>query len=355
MEFVWPFIPGPIQGSPAEANRILASYNPKWKLQEFQNHISWKLFVWQSRRRKTIFFLQTPYIDDHYSELTKQLFEKCRNAYINYGVNIERGETVALNLGVFKRFSPLLVANLSERQKFLDLGIDPSSLVVTGMPGPFEVHSRCFSSAPQRKTPKEQRRVLLWAPHWITEWTTWGSVLPELLSIAKAHPELKVVVRAHPFLTAVTKKLLPKEYRSAADDSQASLNLMAEFLSLENVSLSSFNMVDDCIRSDWLLTDGVSIIAYWAATGKHLAITRSVKSPAFSEESDSITAHSQLIDTGQKGQVQRWIMERLENAAHSPASDLPNVDLIAGSTQYFIPGNSPGKIVSDWLRLKLID
>lgn len=347
VEFVWPWIPGPIQGSPKEAARLLKSYNSNWELRMFKNVLDWKLYFWIRRFRNPLNFAHTPYIQDHYSIETQAFLSEAGPAYINYGINLEKSEATGFDLEAFTNFSPLLVANHSEAQKFLNRGVKKQNLVVTGMPGPFEVYRR--STQPFARGKEPPTAVFLWAPHWIAEWSTWEKVLPEILRFAKANRDVKIIVRAHPFLTAITTKKLPKEYRSSIGQSQQSVEMIYELLNLGNVSQSRTNMVEDCLRADWLLTDGVSIIAYWAATGKPLAISRKAGSPVFSKAFDLIGKNSSMIDTDRPHKIQEWLYERVKNHHYLISSELKNADLVAGSQYYYYEESSPGRIFAEWL------
>ena len=65
-----------------------------------------------------------------------------------------------------------------------------------------------------------------------------------------------------------------------ADDSPY-LDLFQKLLSLSNVRLSRDSLPNDILSSDALLTEGVSIIGYWASTGKPMAVYRDENSPEF--------------------------------------------------------------------------
>lgn len=65
--------------------------------------------------------------------------------------------------------------------------------------------------------------------------------------------------------------------------SDISRNLL-ELLNYENVELSSKTLIVDVIRSTHLITEGVSIIAYWATTGKPILVVRDSNTPQFNDE-----------------------------------------------------------------------
>lgn len=348
VEFIWPFYAGPLQGSPENANRLLKLHNQAWNLRSFKSRLRWGMFLLYSKFREYKFFAQTPYIDDHYHPRTAKLFSHRSIGYLNYGINLEASNPVNFDLEIFKQFSPMLVANQFENAIFIARGAKSPNLVVTGMPGPYEVFLQNQTRVLYQLSGKPV--TLLWAPHWNREWSTWERVLPELLRFAKEKPEVRVLIRAHPLLMQISGRTLPKGYLLSEATSERISEELNELLSQSNVQISGGTMVSDCLESDWLLTDGISIIAYWAATGRPLAVTRKLQSPEFSGFGRRLLNYAQIIDMERPGQVFEWLSRRATIIGQDADSQSGDQGLVSEAKHYFHDGMSPGKIFADWLR-----
>jgi hypothetical protein len=55
-------------------------------------------------------------------------------------------------------------------------------------------------------------------------------------------------------------------------------------------------MIEDVMRSDFLITEGVSIIGYWAATGKPLVVLRDADSPTFNDDGNKLLSGIEQIE-----------------------------------------------------------
>ena len=108
-------------------------------------------------------------------------------------------------------------------------------------------------------------------------------------------------------------------------------------------------MVEDCIRADFCVTDGVSIIAYWAATGNPLAILRDTHSPDMSIQFEDINAAVDTIPVGTSGTLAAW----LDAFALDPKRGLDfetQAQLIKGALNFFSGNREPGQLFSDWIK-----
>jgi hypothetical protein len=348
VEFIWPWYAGPLQGIPENANSLIKLHNKAWNLRSFKSWLRWEMFILSSKVREYKFFAQTPYIDDHYHPRTVKLFGQRSIGYLNYGINLEASNPVNFDLEIFKQFSPMLVANHVENDIFIAKGAKSRNLVVTGMPGPFEVFLQNKARVPNHVSGKQD--TLLWAPHWNREWSTWELVLPELLRFSRQFRDVRVLIRAHPLLTQISGRTLPRGYMLSDAKSEKTSEQLKELLGQSNVQISGGTMVSDCLESDWLLTDGISILAYWAATGRPFAVTRKLESPEFSGFGRKLLNYAQIIDTERPGQVFEWLSERATNPVQGAESESGDQGLVSEAKHYFQDGMSPGRIFADWLR-----
>ena len=348
VEFIWPWHEGPLQGSPEKASRLLKLHNQSWNLRRFRSSLSWGMFALFSKVLKYKFFIQTPYLEDHYHPRTTQLFSGKTIGYINYGVNLEARMSTNFDLEIFQQFSPMLLANREEFEEFIARGAVPANLVVTGMPGPYEVFLQSQGADLAQKA--GTRPTLLWAPHWIQDWATWEEVIPELLNFALAFEDIRILIRAHPLLTDISHKKLPDGYTKFEAKLEYTRKNLDKLLSLRNVEVSDGTMVNDCLQSDWLLTDGISIIAYWASTGRPFAVTRKPDSPEFSEPGRRLVGHSETIYVNRPGQTFDWLSKKAKQLRSVGEGGIRDQGMISEAKNWFSEGESPGSIFATWLQ-----
>jgi hypothetical protein len=144
------------------------------------------------------------------------------------------------------------------------------------------------------------RPRLLWAPHWSKDWLNgtqgfaqWRKTVGVILDFAYSNPLIDIVVRPHPILREVilasrfkSRLILNREALKAIDLESDSHDLddFSNLLSLQNVSMSDNTLLEDILRSSHLVTDGVSIIGYWATTGKPMLVVEGKEGSPFNED-----------------------------------------------------------------------
>lgn len=345
-EFWWPLHPGPVQGSYKKALASLQMFNPKWALKFFDSQKSWDRNVKRVLSRKHLVFAQTPYLEDHYSETSRILLLKNGPGYVGYGAWIFES-SLAFALEDYKNFYPFLVANEFELMEYERHGVSNENMLITGIPGPYEVFKRSkdlregVSRIESRHKPK-----LLWAPHWARGISTWESVLPTMVRFAKSNLEIDLIVRPHPMLTEFTDLELPAGYQVSSKVSQESQGLLNQLFTLENVELSSRTMADDCLRADWCVTEGVGIIAHWAATGKPLGVLRWEHSPEFYRSYQALRSAASLINVDRLENLDAWLEH--QKTTFDPHSC--SADLVSASFNFYHPEREPGRIFADWVK-----
>jgi len=241
--------------------------------------------------RPAAVWVQTPY-PEHYPQWFWDTAAG-RVSYAGYGLTLSTWEQGLYGLDMYRTARWLITESEAVRAGYVRFGADPERVCLVGNPLLYMLREALVTSAP----PSTE---LLWAPHWTEDWfgrpgfSTWRETAPVIRDFAVANPESRIRLRPHPLLPAAIEN-------AAADDTGA--QVYRELAALPNVTVSSRRLVEDILDSAALVTDGVSIIAYWAATGRPMAITRDETVPPFNaagerfvELSDRTTSASQLRD-----------------------------------------------------------
>lgn len=349
--FLWPKDEGPIQGSIKVAIDLKSKWGFKGPIIQIKSGFQLKSLKKTILANNSVVFIQTPYLNDHYIKSSQVLLSGVRLGYLNYGVNLADTPEYHYGLEIYKDISLLLVANDFEEKQFTEKGVKPENILVSGIPVIHEIlyHSDNSNSAAAAAEAKAKAKAktlkLLWAPYWAGTWSNWEKALAQLYPIAMQYPQLEITVRAHPLLSPITARKVPKEYQTAKATHSDSESIFQQFLSLPNVKISKNTIIADCRSNDLLLTDGVSIIAFWAATGKQQGIIRRESSPNFSTQFREIEASAESINI-ESSQMQNWIKTNLE--LHS--RNMLNTNKLGPQSTWFSPNpNGPAKILQEWL------
>lgn len=248
-----------------------------------------------SANQPVAIFLQSPY-PEHYPEWFWQSGWHDRICFAGYGATLSTWDFGLYGLPTLHDCAWLLAESEFNRRKYVEHGNDGDRVVVAGNPLMYELRASLAELEPQG--PRTSRKTVLWAPHWTSSWfghprgfSRWREAVVPLLEFAKLHPEITVLARPHPLLLDRFVKLADDE--SLASDVEE--HALRQLLALDTVALSDRTFLDDILRSDALVTDGVSIIAYFAATGKPLAIMRDADSPPFNEVGELLCKMSDLL------------------------------------------------------------
>lgn len=347
LDFIWPFIEGPIQGSATNAIKMLKRFNPSLKLRTFNSKRKWEAFVNKLIDQRAVIFAQTPYVKDHYSIESQDLLEQTETAYVNYGVNLSH-DHYCYDLESYADFSAIFVANNYEYQRFRQNNIPEKQLLISGIPALFQIHKSQSKLIESRKLSNFPQ--VMWAPHWTGEWSTLENSVSEILGFFSENSDIKLLIRPHPLLGAITGKILPPGYQGTNEVSDYVINQFSQLVALKNVQISSSTLAEDCVNSDSLITDGISIIAFFAATGKPIAITRKHNSPDFSHQFNQFSKHVDFLDTNKKGTITSWL-EKQSKIEKLPFSRPKfNQELFEASSEFFEPERSPGQIAAEWIK-----
>ena len=262
-------------------------------------------------------FLQSPYLE-HYPEWFLSLQSEVKFAYAGYGISLSDYYEGQFNAPLIQLCKYLLAASPYEvmgYQKYLG----PDSFVFfTGNPLMYELRKILSDST---ATKGSFRARLLWAPHWSKDWlygkhgfAQWKKTVGAVLEFAHLNPLIEVVVRPHPILReAITASLLENRLLKNREalksiDLESDVHELDDFvklINLPNVIMSTNTLVEDVLRSSHLITDGVSIIGYWAATGKPMLIVDSEEGSPFNEDGKLIMAISDQAVSSEE--ITNWL------------------------------------------------
>lgn len=252
-------------------------------------------------------FLQSIY-PEHYPEWFWAMSAQSRLCFAGYGAILDTWEWGHYQLPPLKSCAWLLAETEFVRDKYVEHGNDPSRVVVTGNPLMYELRRR-LSGADERPSPG---RTILWAPHWSRTWfeykrgySRWEEAVHAVLQVAKDVASVDFVVRPHPLFLRQLSQGRADEGATNPDEYTKAFH---ELLQLDNVSLSTSGFLDDILRSDALLTDGIGIIAYFAATGRPMAVIRDSDSPPFNPAGQQLCRASDVVSNADE--IAAWLSQK---------------------------------------------
>lgn len=252
-------------------------------------------------------FLQSTY-PEHYPEWFWGVSAQTQFCFAGYGAILDTWEWGHYQLPSLKSCAWLLAETEFVRDKYLEHGNDPSRVVVTGNPLMYELRRRLSGSGETRAP----RRTILWAPHWSMTWfeykrgySRWQETVHAVLQVAKDAASVDFVVRPHPLFLRQLSQGLDDDSGANSDEYTKAFH---ELLQLDNVSLSSSGFVDDILRSDVLLTDGIGIIAYFAVTGRPMAVIRDSDTPPFNSAGQRLVRASDVVSN--TDEIAAWLSEK---------------------------------------------
>lgn len=255
---------------------------------EFRRHLA--------KHRPSAVWLLTPF-PDHYPDWLFSLADG-RLVYSGYGPNQSTWTRGLYQLETYDRCRYILADSDVSRRGYIENGQDPEKVLLVGTPMMYEVRRA------EARVPLDHVREIdvLWAPHWTEDWfgqtgySSWRRNSHVFLDFATRHPDARIAIRPHPLLEPTLRE-------ASVDDPDAIA--YRELVALPNVEVSEMSMVEDILRAEALVTDGVSIIAYFAATGRPMGVTRYAGSPDSNEVGRALVAASDLL--ADEAALQEWL------------------------------------------------
>lgn len=232
--------------------------------------------------------------------------------YSAYGLGVQliKWDHGVYELPFFARCSLILASSPYSLRRYLSSAFAPRAAFWGGDPLMYELtHIEPVSSG----TPPSDTPSILWAPHWSEKWvdgepgfSTWKSTVHDVYAVAHRNPSAQFIVRGHPLMQV------------GGDDplSRKATKRYNALLELPNVRLSTVSMKQDIVESTALLTDGISIIAYYAATGKPMAVVRKAKIwPPFNTAGKALVNQSDTVHDSKS--IRSWLRAACESRLES--------------------------------------
>jgi hypothetical protein len=264
-------------------------------------------------------FLQSPYAE-HYPDWLNGLDREISFAYAGYAIFLADYYPGTYGSSIVRNSRYLLAGSQDELNGYRAVAQKDAVVLLTGNPLMFQLRKKI---AENQEHPKRSVRIL-WAPHWTKSWIDssegfgrWEIALEAIHIFARKNPNKEIVFRPHPLLRAAIEAELGKEKTLKnresikTSESHSFKTFMIElrkFFKLKNVKMSKNTMLQDVYHSDLLVTEGVSIIAYWATTGKPILVLRDSKSPNFNPEGELLLAKIEQADDA--AQILTWLNSR---------------------------------------------
>ena len=257
-------------------------------------------------RRSSFIFLHTPYLEHQPNWLVSGNFKL---AYAGYGLQLSTWEFGHFSTGLTEKCKLLIAGSEYDFLGYRKVGGVSQKILLAGNPLMWQIRDQIKKRSIQKFGVKQ----ILWAPHWSSSWmnsdsgySRWRQKAHIFFEFAKMHPEINFVFRPHPLLRdglfAAPNKINDIYLREIQkslhiEKDKLEIEILKEFVKLPNVTLSTATMSEDILQSDALITSGVSIIGYWAATGKPMVIYRDSESPAFGVNGERLILSSETVST----------------------------------------------------------
>lgn len=291
-----------------------------------------------AKTKSCFIFLQTPFME-HYPSWLLSFHGKF--AYAGYGLPMTDWKEGHFGQEFVKKSTLLIAGSLYEFEGYKEIINSKADVVFSGNPMMWKLRQELT----MQNTEHDQGLQLLWAPHWSPIWfnssrgfSRWKECLLPVLEFSRTNPNVRVLLRPHPILSLAleTQKssnvsLLDYEVLSVQSEENFDeyLRIYEELLRLGNVSLSQNSLISDVLNSDFLLTEGVSIIGYWASTGKPIAVYRDQDSPPFGGKSEPLLKEVEVVNSSDS--VVNWL-----NSLNVEKSKLNN-ERLKGMSEVLFP------------------
>jgi hypothetical protein len=244
-------------------------------------------------------------------------------AYSGYGLPLSNWEYGQFSTPLILNTKLLMAGSTHELEGYSKAKKENQLIVFTGNPLMWSLRRELKSYSKARINQTQ----FLWAPHWSQNWfeesrgfSRWRESLEAVQKFALLNINVKVVIRPHPILLAALRKskvneniIIKREVASITklENHETYFNAFTELTNLPNVELSSSTLIEDIINSDILLTEGISIIGYWSATGKPISVYRDSESPQFNELGRQLLNHINIVKNSTE--IHKWLSSQVED------------------------------------------
>jgi len=250
-----------------------------------------------------VILFQSPY-SEHYPDWLLDLVMETASVYAGYGIALSNWSAGHFETPLINATKYLIASSKYEESGYTNANKD-ATVMLAGNPLLWRI--RCLSSVQSDNC--SANRDLLWAPHWTTSWfgsrgfARFSTALGPIREWVKQNPSRTLTVRPHPLLRyALDTRHDTLKHPTASQlddilDNVETLEAWDNLLSLPNVMLSEDSFVHDIVTHNALVTDGVSIIAYFSSTGKPLCVYFDEESPRFNDHGMQLLESADVVDS----------------------------------------------------------
>lgn len=297
VEIVWPYSESPLGDSHDNLLRKISQENFSVTIRKLKSETEENL--WMKENRNSIFIPQTPYLTSSFNIKIAEFLQDVNNIlYYNYGVLLWNDYIANNGIEFFEQFKLILTSFEDEAKMFQDAGIGKNRI--------YNIGNAFLNEIEKQREKKKQsfphpQKGIIWAPHWSKEWGSLGVSSKILLEYFKSNKLMNLTIRPHPLLTTITnRKSLESERENVADS--ATMKNLIDLLKLPNVSVSRYPLLNDIAQHSTLVSDGISIVAYWATAKKPQLFIHDESSPRLSPIFSNVMAKNELIHMASKSQ-----------------------------------------------------
>ena len=235
--------------------------------------------------------------------------------YLGYGINLSNWSEGHLKLPSFQYFRLVGQPVRQIHKEMVQNDVNGALLCGDAL------MQRVLERSSSAKPPVDQKVRLLWAPHWSQTWfsskeagySRFLDCLEPMAELLESEPQLEITFRPHPMLRSalVEHDSAHSSVQREVTSTKAGLDRSPwreEFDKLsrhKRFRWSEADLVEDVCHSDLLVSEGVSILAYWAVTGKPLVVWRDSKSPDFNQTGMKILRLSAMA--GSSGDLKKLV------------------------------------------------
>ncbi len=277
-------------------------------------------------------WLATPY-PEHYPSWFLDMCQRLPTVYSGYGLHLSDYRSLHFETPLIASAN-FLIPDSDYAFAGYTRHANRAKIVFSGNPLLFTLRQALPWSKPIAGT-------VLWAPHWTVSGSTasgygcWSQTIGPLSEWIRQNPDARVLIRPHPILRQAWRRILNSDTDGSSyaqlvgQDTEITDHQMRglrALLSADNVEVSNKTMLSDILRSSVLLADGVSMLGYYAATGKPMLVLRTDKQRNFNPEMGRLI---ESLDFANPGALYDWLSEEL------PRGSGPNKQRIAACQDTF--------------------
>ena len=266
---------------------------------------------YNTMKSKAVFF-QSPY-PEHWPNWFTESHDLFDYGYIGYFLSVTDYPYAQFASPLIQNSKYLIAGSPYELEYYQRECKGATNIIFAGNSLMFKLRAQMKKSASHISTGNNK---ILWAPHFSNSWiddsrgfSRWRLCIEPIFKLIKQNPNLSLTFRPHPLLANALKielNSIPNEtHQGVSLFSKSELSQFRNLLSLPNVEFSEGPMLDDIIKCEALVPDGLSIISYWAATGKPMLVVQDALTPPWNQDGVKILGASEKAST--ELEVNTWL------------------------------------------------